>query len=173
VADFGVAHSASRQSVVGAVKGKPAYMAPEQLHLAPVDARADVYAVGVVLYEMVTGRRPFEGRMGETLADVSAGRFPPPRAIRPELGPDLEALILTAMARSAADRFSSAAAMGEAIRGYVAIRGHALRRADLGEFVRDLKRASADSSPPPYRPEGAERTRPSSPRSRRMQAIEG
>ena len=92
------------------VAGTPAYMAPEQLCGAAVDERADVYSLGVVLYQVLTGQRPFEG---DTPLDIAthALRDPvvPPSALLPDRAfpPGLDSVILTALAREPLDRFSS------------------------------------------------------------------
>ena len=79
VVDFGIAHvegpEATRLTRAGAMLGTPAYMAPEQLLGATVDARADIYAFGIVLSEMLTGRHPLQGR-GATATCISPARSP-------------------------------------------------------------------------------------------------
>jgi eukaryotic-like serine/threonine-protein kinase len=127
--DFGIARAAadglvprvpgvSERALQGfAVFGTPEYMAPEQVAGAAVDGRTDVYALGCLLYEMLTGTRPFDGPavvvMGKQLRET-----PPPMATRaPGLsipGP-LEAAVARAMAKDPAQRFPSAAAMGDAL----------------------------------------------------------
>ena len=101
----------------GTVCGSPPYMAPEQaLGEEPIDGRADQYAAGAVLHEMLTGRPPFEGdNPMEVLARVV--REPPPRirARRRDVPAALEALVLRALAKARGDRFPSAAAMAEAL----------------------------------------------------------
>ena len=101
-----------------AIFGTPEYMAPEQVAGDPVDGRCDLYALGCVLYELVTGHRPFEGTstvavMGKQLREVPE----PPRARAPMRGiPEvLEAIIMTALAKSPANRFANAQAMRESL----------------------------------------------------------
>jgi serine/threonine protein kinase len=99
----------------GVALGTPAYMAPEQILGAAVDARADVYAVGVVLYELVTGRRPFQGD------DVELRHLdtepPSPRALAPQVSEGMERVILRALDKSTVDRFQSAQAFRDALMG--------------------------------------------------------
>ncbi len=132
IVDFGIAKRlATRQpgqvgraamsgTMVGTVMGTPLYMAPEQAigQVEKIDARTDLHAVGAVLYEMLCGRTPYLG-MGyaEILSSVLDGRFPLPRSLRPEVPPHIEAAIVRALDRDMDKRFSSAAAMREAIAG--------------------------------------------------------
>jgi hypothetical protein len=100
VFDFGVAKARGNLAMTssGSIKGKIAYMAPEQLRAFPVDHRADIYALGVCLYEATCGRRPFRA---ETEAELFAARvrdeFPYPTELDPGFPPELEALILSCM----------------------------------------------------------------------------
>ncbi|MGK4001577.1 serine/threonine-protein kinase [Sorangium sp. So ce1036] len=118
VLDFGVAKAAGRAQITrdGQIKGKLAYMPPEQIAGEPLDRRADVYAAGVVLWETLTGERLFEGR-GEALSILrllQAG-VDPPSARRPGVPPALEAVTLRALARDPGDRFPTARAMALAL----------------------------------------------------------
>jgi serine/threonine-protein kinase len=119
--DFGVAmaladtaDSEKRQKGF-AVFGTPEYMAPEQVAGEPVDARCDLYALGCVLYELVTGTRPFEGSpvvvMGKQLREEPKL----PRSEVPELPAEVEAVIMKALAKAKEDRYKTARAMREAL----------------------------------------------------------
>jgi eukaryotic-like serine/threonine-protein kinase len=103
VMDFGVARLTERSTgitVVGMVVGTPAYMAPEQLLGEELDQRVDVYAAGVVLYECLTGRHPFEADSPAALiAKLLTERPVAPRALNPEVPPELSDLVLQALAR--------------------------------------------------------------------------
>lgn len=125
VMDFGLARrvkSADAQIThSGVLMGTPAYMAPEQ---AGGDARAagpaaDVYALGVILYEMLAGRRPFEGSLAEVLGQILYARLEPPSSLRPGLDARLEAICLKAMARDPKDRYRSMKELADALADWV------------------------------------------------------
>ncbi len=108
ILDFGIA--ATRASAVakkGQVAGKLAYMAPEQLQGANIDHRADIFALGVVLYEMCLGRRLFRGRREDVARRVLEGDIPPPTFVDPQFPPALEAVIMKALEVDAADRYQN------------------------------------------------------------------
>ncbi len=121
--DFGVSKVASPQpgsvyTKEGAIIGTPHYMAPEQAKSAKnIDHRADIYAVGVILYELMTGKRPFVGgNANETIFKIIAEPFLSPRRLNPTISKTVEQVILKAMARDPAFRFSSALEMRQAIK---------------------------------------------------------
>ncbi|MEZ4436338.1 MAG: serine/threonine-protein kinase [bacterium] len=120
VLDFGIAkifdddEDLTRLTESGRVIGTPAYMAPEQIRSLEVSPRTDIYAVGVLLFHLLTGRKPF---VGSSVFDVYRHHLetPPPTASG-QLVPSLSTLIDRAMAKDPGDRFESAAAMREALR---------------------------------------------------------
>jgi serine/threonine protein kinase len=119
ITDFGIARiEGGSATIVGAPLGTPAYMSPEQWRGdANIDARSDIYAAGVLLYHMLTGRRPFEGgNQSAIMHQVLNGEFDPPSAVVPSISPKLEAVVLKAMARDREDRYQSAAAFATAMR---------------------------------------------------------
>ena len=117
VMDFGVARLAERSSTlteVGLVLGTPAYMPPEQLLAEPVDARSDLYAAGVVLYECLTGKPPFEAASVTSLvAKLLTQEARPPVAVNAEIPPALSALIMRLLAKKPDDRVQSAAELSQ------------------------------------------------------------
>jgi serine/threonine protein kinase/Tol biopolymer transport system component len=122
VLDFGISKLSepapgSAPVSTGLVLGTPQYMSPEQVQgLKAIDARADQYSLGVVLYECVTGRRPFEDITPYALLQRTVqGDFPPPRRWVPALPAAFEQLILRAMARRPDERFPSTRALGMAL----------------------------------------------------------
>ena len=127
VLDFGIAKSAAPASAdettesltgAGALTGTLPYMAPEQLRRATLDGRTDLYALGVVLYQMATGQRPFREIQPAALAGEILHRAPePPRAINPSLSPRLEAIVLKALRKNADERHQSAEEIMAELRG--------------------------------------------------------
>jgi len=124
VTDFGLAlrcltsdNSASFATGPG-VWGTPAYMSPEQLEGRPATPASDIYALGLVIYEMVTGARPFQGDTPMAAALKRLSETPTsPRRFRPDLSPLWESAILRCLARDPAERFPSARAVAEALAG--------------------------------------------------------
>lgn len=123
VLDFGIAklapglHDHASRTKTGALLGTPSYMAPEQISgAANVDARADIYAAGILLFEAVTGQVPFTGASIFDVMRAQVDQAPPsPRALRADLPPSIEDVILTALAKDPAMRFQSAQAMAQAL----------------------------------------------------------
>lgn len=121
VADFGIARAAtaSQLTETGLVMGSVHYCAPEQALGKGATQASDVYAAGVVLYEMLTGRLPFESdtALGVALQHVQEPP-PPPRQFNPQLSPGLESIVLKALAKDPAQRYASATDMSQALQAY-------------------------------------------------------
>ncbi len=108
IVDFGIARARDVHEEQGVIKGKFSYMSPEQARGEPVDCRSDVFAAGIVLFEMVCARPLFSGKGKEALEMVKSGAIPRPRDFAPELPPTLENIILKALAFHRDDRFGTA-----------------------------------------------------------------
>jgi tRNA A-37 threonylcarbamoyl transferase component Bud32 len=120
LSDFGIAKILADESGLtstGMLIGTPFYMAPEQIQGKPVDARADMYSLGIVLYECLIGRRPFEAETPWAVLDMQLrDALPPPRALRPDIPESLERVILKATAKQPEHRFESMEALVLALR---------------------------------------------------------
>jgi hypothetical protein len=138
VSDFGIAkaRSASEATASEFIKGKPAYMSPEQANGLPLDGRSDLFAAGIMLWEMLVGHRLFVGEdTRSTLAAVLFGPIPRPRAQRPDVPKDLERVCMKLLERDLAARYATAEdAIADLLDGEAAPRnGRALLSALLAE----------------------------------------
>lgn len=125
IMDFGLARiSTSDMTRAGLILGTPNYMSPEQVKGAKATARSDVFALGAVFYELMTGRKSFDAdSMVGVLYQVMQGEPEPIETVRPELSPGLCQVIRTAMAKDPAQRYANAAEMREALRSARATMG--------------------------------------------------
>jgi eukaryotic-like serine/threonine-protein kinase len=120
--DFGISHMVDleRLTVTGQLLGSPAYMAPEHVEGRQLDFRTDVFAAGIVLYQLTVGKLPFEGKNPhEVLKRIAECKFVDPRQANPQIGNRLGKIILRAMAAEPNDRFPSVGEMVTAIEGYL------------------------------------------------------
>ncbi len=150
--DFGIAKATSRlhRTLGDVVKGKLAYMAPEQARgVADLDGRADLFAVGVMAFEFLTGRRPFMGNEGEIVAALISGRRPTVRSLRPDLPPLVEAFVDSLLQPERELRPSSASAAIDAMQDLGVPRGDRSLRSLLGKLYPD--KVSVVTPTPPVR----------------------
>ncbi|MDP2269190.1 MAG: serine/threonine-protein kinase [Archangium sp.] len=139
--DFGIAKARTRtaHTKIGMIKGKPAFMSPEQTRAEPLDARSDLFSVGTVLYALLTDKLPFPGPSDqELLIQVSNADVPSPDKLKPELPKEVCKLVLKAMAKKRENRFSSAQEMLGALEQ---VQRSALKpagRSELENFLRTL-----------------------------------
>jgi serine/threonine-protein kinase len=121
--DFGIAQilDTQRLTTTGQLLGSPAYMAPELINGRPVDKRIDIFALGVMLYQLATGELPFAGRNpAQVLNRILEGDYKPPRQVDPKVDEDLEAIIATALALKPTDRYQTANSLAKALEEYLA-----------------------------------------------------
>ncbi|HEY5946668.1 MAG TPA: serine/threonine-protein kinase, partial [Kofleriaceae bacterium] len=139
VADFGIALAAHRaeQTQSGVLKGKVAYMSPEQCNCDPVDRRSDVFSLGIVLYELATVRPCFAGDNDfMTMSAIVGGKLDKPSSHRPDLPPALEAIILKALARKASDRYQTADELRIALEQFAASTGLRTSTSALADYMK-------------------------------------
>jgi serine/threonine protein kinase len=140
VTDFGVAKAygqTHQATVAGQVKGKVAYMAPEQIAGGVIDRRSDVYSVGCMLYEATTGRLAFQGENDpQVMHAVLAGEYPAPSRVVPGYPPQLEKIIQRAMSPDQNARFATAEAMRLALEDWLVRSGPVLAQSQVGDVVR-------------------------------------
>jgi serine/threonine-protein kinase len=130
--DFGVAQARGRhtQSTVSTIKGKAGFVSPEAIRGEVLDRRSDIFSLGVVLYWLLTQTYPFLGRgQVDWIPKVLSGSFRRPREINPGIPPELEAVVLRAMALRADDRYATAAQMSDDLDAFIGAR----RCRDLGK----------------------------------------
>ena len=149
LADFGLAKAASQLESTdpGVVKGKMSYLSPEAARGENVDHRADVFAVGILLYEMLTGKRLFYGDTDyQTVELVRNAKIPPIAAQNPEVEPEFEEICRKALARRTEDRFQIATDLQDALAHYLFSRGLKMIQRDIAEMVRACTEDQAASS---------------------------
>jgi len=117
VADFGIAHiDSSSLTQVGSVMGTPSYMSPEQIMGLPVDGRSDLFSAGVILYQFLTGERPFSGSATTTMQKVLKEEPLPPTTLNVQLPPAMDAVVRKALAKRVDERFQTAQEFADALR---------------------------------------------------------
>lgn len=139
--DFGVARAATQalESREGQLKGKYGYMSPEQMRAERVDGRSDVFSAGVVLYELLTGERLYDGASDASVIDkVRNAEVFPPRVMVPRIGVAAENVVLQALAFDRDVRFGSASDMREAIVEVLLTQGLQPSQRDLRALMQDL-----------------------------------
>lgn len=137
--DFGVAWAQTRLSKTadGSIKGKVAYMPPEQIRGKQLDRRSDIFSLGVVLYLLSTGQHPFPGTSeAERMHKILNGKFITPRKANPSLSKQLEEIIMTAMATSPANRYESASQFAADLDRFAKVTGESIGSEELSVLMR-------------------------------------
>ena len=156
IADFGIARiESSSMTQAGTVLGTPAYMSPEQIMGLVVDARSDIYSSGVLLYQLLTGERPFEGGMSAIMHKALNTEAPLPSQISVTSPGAFDAVVRKAMAKRPEDRFANAAEFAAAVRN--AADGHPMAgdEPDHEATMVAAPRSAARPTPPPVRTSAA------------------
>jgi Protein kinase domain len=137
--DFGIVKAEGRatRTLAGLVKGKFAYMSPEQLRGLPVDRRSDVFACGILLHELLTGQPLFKrGSEFETLQRARSAEIDPPSRLNPEVPPELDRIVLRTLARHVDDRYQTAIALRDDLWEFVRASGQYHTRDQLSAWMR-------------------------------------
>jgi serine/threonine-protein kinase len=148
--DFGIAKVIDAQGVTstGQVLGSPAHMAPEQIDGGNVDARTDIFGLGVLVYECMVGHLPFEGKNpAQVLRKVLDGIYPQPDRERPKVGTRWAAVLARAIARDAADRWDDVRAFGASMRQELEFFGIRDARAEVYAYLSEPERYVATFTP--------------------------
>jgi serine/threonine protein kinase len=152
VVDFGIAKAATHKAATrtGFIKGKVACMSPEQCRGETLDRRSDVFAIGVLLYELTTGKRPFEGENDYAILHQIVDKdVTPPSVHRPAYPPGLEALVLRALRRDRDDRYATAQELQIDLETFARENDLVISPIELGRFMEELfagARAAGDAT---------------------------
>jgi len=150
VVDFGLAKATSQIETTdpGVVKGKMSYLSPEAARGEEVDSRSDIFAVGILMYEMLTGKRLFYGETDyQTVELVRNAKIPPIKAQNPDVEQELEDIVRKMLSRNKEDRFQTATDLQDALAHYSYSRGLKVISRDVADLVRQcLEDKSAQSS---------------------------
>ncbi len=137
--DFGIAKAANKmmKTQAGILKGKFGYMSPEQVRGLPLDWRSDIFAAGIVLYELLTGERLFTGESDySVLEKVRTAAVPRPSTVRQTLQPALERIVLKALAKDPDDRYPHASELVADLQRYLLAQEKLFTREDLAAFMK-------------------------------------
>jgi serine/threonine-protein kinase len=179
--DFGVAKVSGKlsQTIVGTIKGKHAYMSPEQARGEELDARSDVFGLGVVFYELLTSQRLFKRDSDmATLKAVVGTRVPPPSEVVPGAPKSLDAVVMKALARKREERYQSAGELQLAIEDFLLAERLPGTQAHLTAFMKELyaseleeDRVASEPTVIQFDPRLMREREPSSPSSTKMAPV--
>ena len=151
IVDFGLAKANSQleKSEPGIIKGKFSYLSPEAAMGEPVDPRTDIFAVGIILWELLAGQRLFLGETDfETVKQVQAARVPSLSQLNPEVTPELERIVQKALARDPTERYQTARDLGRDLNAHLFRIGHAVSSFDIAQLVARPIVAARRRAPP-------------------------
>jgi len=145
IIDFGVAKGAQRefQTTRRLLKGRIGYMSPEQCLGAPIDRRSDIFALGILLYELTTGKKAFGGSDYQILSRTAGCDIAPPSRFKPAYPKELEVIVLRALRRKTDERYQTAEQFLAALRTFSRAQGLHVSAASRREFLADLIRRRA------------------------------
>ncbi len=142
IVDFGIAKSDTKmhtETKSGKLKGKVPYMSPEQARGEMIDARSDIFATGVMLFELTTGKRLFKGSSEfETLKLICERDYPRPSQVRPGYPPELERIVMKSLAKSVVDRYQNTREMQSDLEAFVRANRIAVSNIALSQFMQGL-----------------------------------
>ncbi|MBM4320202.1 MAG: PEGA domain-containing protein, partial [Deltaproteobacteria bacterium] len=141
IIDFGIAKAAGRASKTqaGILKGKFGYMSPEQVRGLPLDRRSDIFSLGIILYELLTNERLFFAESDFSILEkIRNVEITSPARINPEIPPELERIVMKALARDPEDRFQSAAEFHDDLQRFMFASGLFYTRKDLSGYLHDM-----------------------------------
>ncbi len=159
--DFGISRAAIQKADQNVIRGKYSFMSPEQAESRPLDGRSDLFSLGTMLYELLTGRRLFKAsNRDETLRRVVRAEVPSPRPYRKEVSEELEGFLLKTLSKHPNDRWADAQEMYEALSKIILSEGHRATNSDLAAYLRDVIEAAHAATNPVAAPPagGAPRT---------------
>ncbi len=139
--DFGIAKAKSKstKTQAGMLKGKFSYMSPEQVAAMPLDRRSDIFSLGVVFFEMLTGKRLFLGKNDvETLEKIRKAEVPPPSLFNHDVTPELDRIVLKSLAKNRDDRYQWASEFAEDLRRFIFASNRRFDRQDLMNFMSEF-----------------------------------
>jgi eukaryotic-like serine/threonine-protein kinase len=148
IVDFGLAKANSQleKSEPGIIKGKFSYLSPEAALGQGIDHRTDIFAVGIILWEMLAGRRLFQGESDlETVRQVQSARVPPIRQFNPAVTPEVERVLAKALARDPLARYQSARELGQDLTSMLFHAGEPVSSFDIAELVEPMVRQREES----------------------------
>lgn len=140
IIDFGIAKAKNKstKTEAGILKGKFGYMAPEQVMGKSLNHQTDIYAIGIVFFEMITNRRLFQGETDfATLEKVRNGDVESPKKYNPDIPDELEAIMMKALAKDRKERYSYASDMHDDLQRFMILNNYMYSRADLANWMKD------------------------------------